>query len=143
MPRVQDRSLDLLISSPARYHCTMDAPNTCIHIYIYIYIYVYIYIESNLSAAGIRLYPPTVFTTLAFVVSDISGNEHTSLTSAAITEFMADSTRERDIKKTSRTHSKKILLIHRQDVNDIVCNHATLMEQSPNVNTNEVYRFNH
>ena len=26
MPLVQDRSLDLLISSPARYHCTTDAP---------------------------------------------------------------------------------------------------------------------
>ena len=26
MPLVQDRSLDLLTSSPARYHCTTDAP---------------------------------------------------------------------------------------------------------------------
>ena len=26
MPQVQDRSLDLLSSSPARYHCTTDAP---------------------------------------------------------------------------------------------------------------------
>ena len=26
MPLVQDRSLDLLTGSPARYHCIMDAP---------------------------------------------------------------------------------------------------------------------
>ena len=31
MPLMQDRSLDLLTSSPARYHCTTDAPTIIVN----------------------------------------------------------------------------------------------------------------
>ena len=33
IPLVQDRSLDLLTSNPACYHCTTDAPSTTVYIY--------------------------------------------------------------------------------------------------------------
>ena len=32
MPLAQDRSLDLLVSSPERYHCTTDAPEQNHHL---------------------------------------------------------------------------------------------------------------